>query len=187
MKRGIILFLFGFFFSTLSHASIFKITVNAPIHPITSEYIRNTIEKAEKEKASLIIMTSKARKGETIEFGDIFLGFENFGNIFVAGLIFSLGVGFGFSLCIIPGVLVGGILLYFLPDLALKRSSIGNALDLSKDEAMKNLVNHSLFFLVISLVAAAGMIACFIGLFFTLPVSIAAMTIAYEDRIQSET
>lgn len=41
----------------LCHSSILKITVNAPIHPITSEYIRNTIDRAEKENAQLLIMT----------------------------------------------------------------------------------------------------------------------------------
>jgi membrane-bound serine protease (ClpP class) len=42
--------LFGF-------SSILKITVNAPIHPITSEYIRKAIDRAEKENIELIIMT----------------------------------------------------------------------------------------------------------------------------------
>jgi membrane-bound serine protease (ClpP class) len=37
-------------------ASIFKITVDAPIHPITAEYVAQTIEKAAKDNASLIIM-----------------------------------------------------------------------------------------------------------------------------------
>lgn len=41
----------------LCHSSILKITVNAPIHPVTSEYIRNTIDRAEKENAQLLIMS----------------------------------------------------------------------------------------------------------------------------------
>lgn len=40
-----------------SYSSILKITVDAPIHPITSEYIINTIDRAEEENAKLIIMT----------------------------------------------------------------------------------------------------------------------------------
>ncbi|GAH98306.1 unnamed protein product [marine sediment metagenome] len=40
----------------MSYASILKITVEAPIHPITSEYIRDTIDRAEKENASLLII-----------------------------------------------------------------------------------------------------------------------------------
>ena len=39
------------------YSSILKITVDAPIHPITSEYIVNTIDRAEKENAKLIIIT----------------------------------------------------------------------------------------------------------------------------------
>ncbi|MBE0460872.1 MAG: nodulation protein NfeD [Candidatus Aminicenantes bacterium] len=41
---------------SLGYSSILKITVDAAIHPITSEYIRNTIDKAERENAQLIII-----------------------------------------------------------------------------------------------------------------------------------
>jgi membrane-bound serine protease (ClpP class) len=40
----------------VSYSSILKITIDAPIHPVTSEYIRNAINKAEEDNASLIIM-----------------------------------------------------------------------------------------------------------------------------------
>ncbi len=43
-------------FPILGFPEILKIEVSAPIHPITSEYIRNTIDRAEKENARLIIM-----------------------------------------------------------------------------------------------------------------------------------
>jgi len=45
-----------FILSEISPASILKIIVNAPIHPITSEYIRKTIDRAEKENARLFII-----------------------------------------------------------------------------------------------------------------------------------
>jgi membrane-bound serine protease (ClpP class) len=37
-------------------SSVFKITVDAPIHPISSEYIANTIDRADRENARLIII-----------------------------------------------------------------------------------------------------------------------------------
>lgn len=40
----------------LAPAAILKITVDAPIHPITSEYIVQTIERADREGASLVIL-----------------------------------------------------------------------------------------------------------------------------------
>jgi len=38
------------------YSTILKITIDAPIHPVTSEYIRNAIDKAEDDNASLVIM-----------------------------------------------------------------------------------------------------------------------------------
>lgn len=43
--------------SAVGSASILKISVDAPIHPITSEYIRDAIDRADKENASLVIIT----------------------------------------------------------------------------------------------------------------------------------
>jgi len=37
-------------------ASILRITIDAPIHPVTSEYIRDAIDRAEAEDAELVIM-----------------------------------------------------------------------------------------------------------------------------------
>ncbi|MFW6131598.1 MAG: NfeD family protein [Candidatus Aminicenantaceae bacterium] len=50
----------GFFillFPVLCFPSILKIEVNDPIHPVTSEYIRNSIDKASQENAQLLIIT----------------------------------------------------------------------------------------------------------------------------------
>jgi membrane-bound serine protease (ClpP class) len=41
----------------VSSAAILKMTVDAPIHPITAEYIVRTIERADREGAALIIMS----------------------------------------------------------------------------------------------------------------------------------
>jgi membrane-bound serine protease (ClpP class) len=56
MKKRVIIFLIIAILPLTSSASILKITVDAAIHPITSEYILNTIDRAERENASLIIM-----------------------------------------------------------------------------------------------------------------------------------
>ncbi len=57
MKKGLSIFLILIVFPAVSDSSILKITVDAPIHPITSEYIRDTIDRAERENASLVIIT----------------------------------------------------------------------------------------------------------------------------------
>lgn len=52
-----ILFCLSFFFFTLAaEAVILSVNVDAPIHPITSEYIKQAIDRAEKEGAQLLII-----------------------------------------------------------------------------------------------------------------------------------
>ena len=133
--------------------------------------------------AGMYKMTIKARHGQDVSMGDAFSGFENFGLIFVAGLLYSIGVGLGSALCFIPGLIVGGILMYLIPLVALRGDSIGDAIGTSKEIAMKSLVAHSLFMLVIVLLAMLGAILCGVGLFITVPIGIMAMGVAYDDQI----
>jgi membrane-bound serine protease (ClpP class) len=56
VKKIFLIFSFLFIFCSIGYSSVWKITIDAPIHPVTSEYIRDTIDKAEKEDVQLIIM-----------------------------------------------------------------------------------------------------------------------------------
>ncbi|MCJ7565586.1 MAG: nodulation protein NfeD [Candidatus Aminicenantes bacterium] len=57
MKKIIWTLFLVFSLAGFSEAAILKITVNAAIHPVTSEYIRGAIDRADKEGASLLLMT----------------------------------------------------------------------------------------------------------------------------------
>jgi membrane-bound serine protease (ClpP class) len=57
VRDKIFAFIFLVLFPVFSPAAVLKITVDAPIHPVTSEYIRAAIDRADKENASLLIMT----------------------------------------------------------------------------------------------------------------------------------
>jgi membrane-bound serine protease (ClpP class) len=57
VKRNVFPVLLILCLTTLGYGSIIKITVDAPIHPITSEYIQKSLEKADRENASLIIIS----------------------------------------------------------------------------------------------------------------------------------
>ncbi len=56
MKKLILICLLIALIPLAGYSTIIKITIDAPIHPVTSEYIRNAIDKAEDDNASLIIM-----------------------------------------------------------------------------------------------------------------------------------
>ncbi len=57
VKRFVLPVILVFILTTLGYGSIIKITVDAPIHPISSEYILKALEKADNENASLIIIS----------------------------------------------------------------------------------------------------------------------------------
>jgi len=56
MKQTLRLAAFLFLLTLPSAAAIYKITVDAPVHPISSEYIIRSIDKAERDNASLLII-----------------------------------------------------------------------------------------------------------------------------------
>ncbi len=56
MKKWLLISLVAFIFPLSGYSSVLKITVNAPIHPITSEYITKIIDKADRENAPLLII-----------------------------------------------------------------------------------------------------------------------------------
>ena len=56
MKKNLFICLLFFALSTFSFPSIYKITVDTAIHPVSSEYIRNTIDRAETENVKLILI-----------------------------------------------------------------------------------------------------------------------------------
>jgi membrane-bound serine protease (ClpP class) len=56
VKKLTVISLLLMFIPLFGYSSILKINVDAPIHPVTSEYIRNAIDKAETEDVRLIIL-----------------------------------------------------------------------------------------------------------------------------------
>lgn len=56
MKKLILICLLIALIPLAGYSTILKITIDAPIHPVTSEYIRNAIDKAEDDNVSLVIM-----------------------------------------------------------------------------------------------------------------------------------
>jgi len=56
VKKSFLILLLLSIFSFVAYPSILKITIDAPIHPVTSEYILETITRAENENAELVLM-----------------------------------------------------------------------------------------------------------------------------------
>lgn len=116
-------------------------------------------------------MIERETRGESVQIGDVFRGFDDFVPAFVAGLISALVVSLGFMLCFIPGLLVMA-----LPPVALFLVARGErdgvaAFSQAWSIVTKNLGSAFFCSLVLGVVGSLGFLLCWVGALLTLPLS----------------
>ena len=116
-------------------------------------------------------MVERETRGEPVQIGDIFRGFDDFVPALVAGLISSLVVSLGFMLCFIPGLLIMA-----LPPVALYLVARGErdgvaAFNQAWSLVTKNLGSAFFCSLVLGIVGSLGFVLCGVGALLTLPLS----------------
>jgi len=124
----------------------------------------------------------KQVRGEAIGVEDVFSGAPLLWKMLGYNIVYGLAVGTGFVLCIVPGFLLAGLL---FPGFALiaDGETLGNAITRSIAAMKQDMWNAGAFAFVISLVAVAGVFACFVGLFVTLPLFFLSGALAYRDMV----
>ncbi len=118
-----------------------------------------------------------------LDFMDLFQGFNTFLDTFLLGLVVSVFSLAGLALCIIPFFLVGA--LYLFPFLFLIERRIGfwDAMESSRKIAGRELAGYVAFFLTLCLLNLAGLILAGVGVLITIPVSLAAIAVAYDEAV----
>jgi hypothetical protein len=97
---------------------------------------------------------------------------------FVKEVLFVLGLA-----CLLPGIYLAVAWCFTLPLIIDKRLEFWPAMRLSRKTITKHWWKFFGFFLVLLLLNIAGLMACFVGVLFTLPVTYSAIMYAYEDII----
>ncbi len=120
-------------------------------------------------------------RGENAGVGEAFSGFgPSIGQLLLLGLVQFFLVMIGYFLCLIPGIYLAIAWYFAVPLVIDKRLGFWEALELSRKMVSKHWFLVFAFLLVCGLVAAAGIIGCFIGILVTMPISFAALMYAYE-------
>jgi uncharacterized membrane protein len=121
-------------------------------------------------------------RGEEIQIGDLFAGFNiALLHLVLAGLVKWLLTSVGLILCILPGIYLAVGYVFALPLVIDKKMDFWPAMEVSRQVVHKHWWSVFALVIVLALIAIAGCIACFVGLFFTIPVSSAALMYVYED------
>jgi len=121
--------------------------------------------------------------GRRAEFADLFKGFNFFVPTLVASIVIGLFVFGGTLLCIIPGLVIAAIYKFTYLFVIDKRMDFWPAMQASHAVAKNDYFGFTMFLLLTALVNILGFLCCIVGLLVSIPVTFAAITIAYQELV----
>ncbi len=136
--------------------------------------------------AGFHIYTMKKLMGQRAELADLFTGFNYFVPTLVASILIGVFVFAGTLLCIIPGLVVAAMYKFTYLFIVDKRMDFWPAMQASHAVVKHDYVGFTLFLVVLALVDILGALCCVVGLFVAIPVTFAAITVAYKEIVGFE-
>jgi uncharacterized membrane protein len=124
----------------------------------------------------------RMQEGRT-DLMDVFQGFNRFIDALLICLVVSVFSLAGLALCIVPFFVVGALYMFSLLFVVDRNLGFWEAMEASRKTAGRELAGHVVFFLVLCLLNLIGLMLAGIGLVFTLPVSLAAIAVAYNEVV----
>jgi hypothetical protein len=124
--------------------------------------------------------------GRRAEFADLFTGFNFLIPSLVASLLISLLVGVGTLFCIIPGLVVAAMYKFVYLFILDKRMDFWPAMQASHAVVKNDYFGFTMFLLAMIGLDILGFLCLVVGIFIALPVTIAAITVAYRDIVGFE-
>jgi uncharacterized membrane protein len=133
--------------------------------------------------AGLFFATRRRILEGRMEIMDVFCGFNRFLDTFLIYLLSTLFALVGLTLCIFPVFVV--LAAYPFPYLfAVDRGLVfWDALEASRKLASRDLTGYIIFAFLLVLLNLVGLMLAGIGVLFTIPVSVAAITVAYKEVV----
>ncbi len=132
------------------------------------------------------IYTMKKLMRRPAEFGDLFKGFNFFIPTLVAALLIGLFTFLGTLLCIIPGLVVAAMYKFTYLFIVDKRMDFWPAMQASHAVVKRDYAGFTLFLILMALGNILGALCCIVGLLVSIPVTFAAITVAYKEIVGFE-
>jgi hypothetical protein len=132
-------------------------------------------------QAGLFKGAFKQLRGGRLAFRDLFSGGDCFlpvlGEMILVGLLTMIGA----ALCVIPGLIVAGLMMFTVPLTVERRLGVIEAMRESYELTKNNMLLFTLFALLLQLIVGAGSYACYVGLLATYPLMFTITAVAYRD------
>ena len=129
------------------------------------------------------IFCMKRVMGRIASFEDLFKGFNYFIPALVASLVIAVFTFAGTLLCIIPGLVVAAMYKFTYIFIFDKRMDFWQAMQASHAVAKNDYFGFTVFLLAMAGVNILGFLCLIVGLLVSMPVTLAAVTIAYQELV----
>lgn len=123
----------------------------------------------------------KQLRGGRIAVSDLFSGGDVFLKAAGGFVLTAILTGIGAVLCILPGLVVGGLLYFTMPLIVEKKLGVIEAMRTSFDRTKGQWLMFALFAIVIGILAQIGSVACGVGILATFPLYFTINAVAYRD------
>lgn len=124
----------------------------------------------------------KLIRGQPATIGDAFAGFGSaFLPLTLAHIVCALLTLVGFACCILPGIYLAVSWKFTLPAVIDKRLGFWQAMEHSRTTVARCWWLVFALLILVALITMAGLLACCIGIFVSVPLGIATVLYAYED------
>ena len=133
--------------------------------------------------AGFHIYTMKKLTGRKHEFGDLFKGFNFFIPTLVAGLLIGLFTFLGMFACLVGSLVVSAMYNFTYLFIVDKRMDFWPAMQASHAVVKNDYFGFTMFVLLAILVNMLGFVCCMVGVLVSMPVTIAAITVAYQELV----
>lgn len=128
----------------------------------------------------LFRMGVKQVRGESITTGDLFSATDVLGSLIGASLLIGIASGIGTMLCVLPGLIIAGLLMFTIPLIVDQRVGALTAMGMSWNALKGEIVMAPLFLFVVALLSSLGVLLCGVGLLFTYPLLPLAVSLLYR-------
>jgi hypothetical protein len=136
--------------------------------------------------AGFHIFTMKKLMGRNADIGSLFRGFDFFVATLVASLLIGLFTFIGTLFFIIPGIVIAAVYKFTYLFIVDKRMDFWPAMQASHAVTSRDYFGFTMFLILLFLINVAGFLCLIVGLLVTIPVTIAAITVAYQEIVGFE-
>lgn len=133
--------------------------------------------------AGFIIVVFMLFKGQQVQFGDFFKGFNYFLPLVLANIVMSILITIGMFLLILPGIYLMVSYMFVSIFIVDYRMEFWQAMETSRQIVTKNWFSLFVFVLVLFVINLLGALVLGIGLLVTIPLSFCSVCVAYRDIV----